>query len=519
MDQEDLPPLENDSEVCANGNCENDSDFTDNDSDEEPMDQGESTICLFCTQVLPSVELALEHIKTVHKVNFSQLKAQFQMDQYSFIKLINCIRLEGISEEKLQNVTTAFWNDEKYLKPKEYESWLSYDYDDLKTETTSTEIAANEANLKALVLKLQEQVKFQQEQLEQASQDMETMRKGFQRLMEKDDKKIETKNKNITCVSSVSLKADEGYFDSYAHFGIHHEMLSDVVRTTSYRDALLKNKDFVKGKYVLDVGCGTSVLSIFASQAGAAKVVGIDNSDIIYNAMDIVKKNNVENITLVKGRLEDTELPEQKFDIIISEWMGYFLLFEGMLDSVIYARDNHLKENGILLPNRCTMSIVGYGNESLFKNHVTFWNDVYGLNMSNMRKEVMHEPLIDIVDAQHILTDANCIADLDLMKVDLNYSNFKYNFELTCCKDGELSSFVGYFDTFFELPEPVMFGTSPNDKPTHWKQVVFFIEEPQAVKKGDVVRGVIHCKRSHKSARSLDIILEAFNKKYTYYLD
>ncbi|KAM7359700.1 arginine methyltransferase 3 [Cochliomyia hominivorax] len=517
MDQEDLPPLEQDDDMCTNGNGENDSDFSDNDS-EEDMDEGEPTTCLFCAQVLTSIDLALEHIKSVHNVNFALLKGKFLMDQYSFIKLINCIRMNNIPAEKFQNIATPFWNDEKYLKPKDYESWLSYDYDELKPETTSVD-SSNEADLKSLILKLQEKVKLQQDQLEQASQDMETMRKGFQRLMEKEDKKVERKNKNIKCVSSVSLKADEGYFDSYAHFGIHHEMLSDVVRTTSYRDALLKNKNFVKGKYILDVGCGTSVLTIFASQAGAAKVVGIDNSDIIYNAMDIVKKNNVDNVTLVKGRLEDTTLPEDKFDIIISEWMGYFLLFEGMLDSVIYARDHHLKENGIVLPNRCTMSIVGYGNDALFKSHVTFWNNVYGLDMSNMRKEVMHEPLIDIVNAEYILTNANCIADLDLMKVDLNYSNFKYNFELTCCKDGELSSFVGYFDTYFELPEPIMFSTSPKDKPTHWKQVVFFIDSPHSVKKDDVVKGVIQCKRSHKSARSLDIILEVFNKKYTYYLD
>lgn len=518
MDQKDLPPLEPEVET-ANGRAENDSDFTDDDSEEECMDQGEPTTCLFCTQVLPSIEEALNHVQTEHNVNFPQLKARFQMDQYSFIKLINCIRVDGITEDKLQNITEVFWSDEKYLKPKEYEPWLSYDFEDLKTELVAVGDAQVQANLKVLLQQFQDKIKLQQDQLEQASQDMETMRKGFQRLMEKEDKNLDNKDKTTNCVSSVSLKADEGYFDSYAHFGIHHEMLSDIVRTTSYRDALLKNKDFVKGKFVLDVGCGTSVLSIFASQAGAAKVVGIDNSDIIYNAMDIVKKNNVENITLVKGRLEDTELPENKFDIIISEWMGYFLLFEGMLDSVIYARDNHLKENGILLPNRCTMSIVGYGNESLFKNHVTFWNNVYGLDMSNMRKEVMHEPLIDVVDSEYILTDANCIADLDLMKVDLNYSNFIYNFELKCCKDGELSSFVGYFDTYFELPEPVMFGTSPNDKPTHWKQVVFFIEQPQKVKEGDVVRGVLQCKRSNKSARSLDIILEVFNKKYTYYLD
>ena len=57
-------------------------------------------------------------------------------------------------------------------------------------------------------------------------------------------------------------------------------------------------------------------------------------------AMDIVRENGLtDKIELHKGRLEDlTELKGKKFDIIVSEWMGYFLLFEGMLDSVIEAR-------------------------------------------------------------------------------------------------------------------------------------------------------------------------------------
>ena len=33
-------------------------------------------------------------------------------------------------------------------------------------------------------------------------------------------------------------------------------------------------------------------------------------------------------------------------DVIISEWMGYFLLFESMLDTVLYARDKYLVEGG-----------------------------------------------------------------------------------------------------------------------------------------------------------------------------
>ena len=64
-------------------------------------------------------------------------------------------------------------------------------------------------------------------------------------------------------------------------------------------------------------------------------------------------------IQLLKGRIEDTHLPFEKVDVIVSEWMGYFLLFEGMLDSLLYARDKHLAPGGWLLPNRCAMYLVG----------------------------------------------------------------------------------------------------------------------------------------------------------------
>lgn len=210
----------------------------------------------------------------------------------------------------------------------------------------------------------------------------------------------------------------------------------------------------------------------------------------------------------------------EKFDIIISEWMGYFLLFEGMLDSVIYARDKHLKEGGILMPNRCTMSIVGYGDEDLYNKHITFWNSVYGLNMSTMKKEVLHEPLIEVVNAEHVLTEPNVIANFDLSTVTIDYSNFTYDFELKCTKDGLLTSFVGYFDTFFEsVPNPVEFSTSPFAKPTHWKQVVFFLEKPMDVRIGEIVSGKLACRRSETRMRSLDVKITAFGKQLTYYLD
>ena len=87
-----------------------------------------------------------------------------------------------------------------------------------------------------------------------------------------------------------------------AHFGIHHEMLSDKVRTETYRDSVAKNVEAIKGKKVLDLGCGTGILSMFCARHGQAEqVVGVDMSSIAHQAMDIVMENKLaDTITIVK---------------------------------------------------------------------------------------------------------------------------------------------------------------------------------------------------------------------------
>jgi protein arginine N-methyltransferase 3 len=67
------------------------------------------------------------------------------------------------------------------------------------------------------------------------------------------------------------------------------DYLQDKVRTESYRDFMYKNPNVFKDKIVLDVGCGTGILSMFAVQAGAQHVYAVDMADIIYQAMDIAR--------------------------------------------------------------------------------------------------------------------------------------------------------------------------------------------------------------------------------------
>lgn len=97
----------------------------------------------------------------------------------------------------------------------------------------------------------------------------------------------------------------------------------------------------------------------FAVRAGAKHVIGVDMSSIIEMAREIVEANGMTSkITLLQGKMEEVELPFPKVDIIISEWMGYFLLYESMLDTVLYARDNYLVPGGKIFPDKATMYIA-----------------------------------------------------------------------------------------------------------------------------------------------------------------
>ena len=82
-------------------------------------------------------------------------------------------------------------------------------------------------------------------------------------------------------------------------------------------------------------------------------------------------------IEVIQGTIESIEIPE-KVDIIISEWMGYFLLRESMLDSVLVARDKFLKPGGAMYPSHANMYLTPIKTHGSQQRVADFHNSMEG---------------------------------------------------------------------------------------------------------------------------------------------
>jgi protein arginine N-methyltransferase 1 len=226
-----------------------------------------------------------------------------------------------------------------------------------------------------------------------------------------------------------SFKGDEkakafdfaNYFCSYAQLYHQKQMLADHNRMAAYHSAILGNADVFKDKVVMDVGTGSGILAVWAAQAGARKVYAIEYTDMAKHAKQVMKANGVDHIvTVIQGAVEDItlpieedqlesddpEFPERVVDIFISEWMGYFLLRESMLDSLIRARDRYLKPTtGLMFPSHTTMYVAPVQDEeerrlncNEYAAAMSDWSDfqettkqVYGVTMEILQNDFDRE--------------------------------------------------------------------------------------------------------------------------------
>lgn len=221
-------------------------------------------------------------------------------------------------------------------------------------------------------------------------------------------------------------------------------LLKDEAFFLTYQKAIQHNRKLFKDKVVLDVGCGTGsvffalisiicdhflffcffsfkgILSMFAAQAGAAKVIGVDTLDYIEDAKAIICENRLADvITFVEleDEIEKIELPDgiEKVDVILSGWMGYSLFQDCTLNNVLAARDKWLSTDGFLFPDRCSLFICGIEDKG-YKEDIIDWysKDVYGFDLSVAREAALAEPHISYVDSRRVVTSHAQLVEIDM---------------------------------------------------------------------------------------------------------
>ncbi|KAJ3304363.1 Protein arginine N-methyltransferase 3 [Kappamyces sp. JEL0829] len=495
-------------------------------SEEELQD----TSCPFCQEVAKTAKDCFHHCKSAHDFDFHSLKAELDLDFFGCMRLVNYSRsaLPSVAGSKSEFVKTSYskWAaDDALLVPVLQDDPLLYAFEqDTESDDETEQKRRNNESLPSLdenatLEELRRQVQQLSAKLaESRASELQARQKieEYVTLMDTITVSIDQAAYPIAQDDAAPKRvgdADVGnyYYESFAGNDIHETMLKDSVRTESYRDFVYNNKSYFKNKVVLDVGCGTGILSMFAAKAGAAKVFSVDNSDIVYKAMEIVRENKLDHIISVhKGKVEDIVLPVKKVDIIISEWMGYFLLFEGMLDSVLAARDKYLAADGIMAPSSTKTLIAACGDEDLYNNTAHFWNDVYGFSMTPMKTDIFQNALLTVVSGDSLISDSAVVKTIETKTVTAPALDFSQEFVLNVHKDGKIYAFCGWFDTFFEGQhlDSVMFSTSAQTTPTHWMQTLFLLKTPIAVSAADVVKGRLTCVKSKSNPRELDVEID-----------
>eukprot|EP00804_Cyclotella_cryptica_P026079 CCRYP_013940-RA/>CCRYP_013940-RA protein AED:0.07 eAED:0.07 QI:171/1/1/1/1/1/3/396/500 len=374
------------------------------------------------------------------------------------------------------------------------------------------------------------------------------------------------------------------YFCAYSQLYHQKQMLTDHNRMAAYHSAICGNADLFKDKIVMDVGTGSGILAVWAAQAGARRVYAVEYTDMAKHARRVVEANGVAHIvTVIQGAVEDIILPKSDWeelgltpepndspsstrvvDIILSEWMGYFLLRESMLDSLVRARDTFLKPTtGIMMPSHATMLLAPIFDEEErraqhneyaaamedWKEFAQTTQNVYGVDMSVLENDFDREQKEYYVLSSRwaelgtgCLLAAPCVVkELDMHVCTVEDARgvglamgqdegsgvpFDFDIEGRRHDDGHgmagssVSGFAGWFTVDFksrsddagrdaapQVPNPAYLSTGPEMGYTHWGQQVFHLPAaiPVLADQTTRIQGTMEMMRTKESARLYNV--------------
>mmetsp|Transcript_20474 Transcript_20474/g.82871 ORF Transcript_20474/g.82871 Transcript_20474/m.82871 type:complete len:289 (-) Transcript_20474:2660-3526(-) len=282
-------------------------------------------------------------------------------------------------------------------------------------------------------------------------------------------------------------------------------MLLDKPRTEWYMKTISSLN--LSHKSVLDVGAGSGILSLSAASAGAKHVHAVEAAPLVGRALAQTFKTNKVDGSVHATKVEDLELDE-KVDVIVSEWMGFYLLHESMLDSVVLSRDKFLKPGGIMVPSQAKIFLSLVSVPNLYHERVSFWDNVCGYDMSSLKSmaimKLIGSPTCDVVKPENLISDVAEYAAFDLTTVTSSeLAHLERKIVFTVARDSSFHGICCFFDVGMGNGDPL--STSPHAPATHWKQSLFMLGGEYQVKASEKVEATVEMRRAADNPRQYAI--------------
>ena len=331
------------------------------------------------------------------------------------------------------------------------------------------------------------------------------------------------KRKMATLADDVAA-IDKVYFDGYLDHTVHKKMLGDATRMNAYRAAVEANVHLFKDKVVLDIGAGTGILSLLSAKAGAKRVFAVEASAMASDCRKTVEENGFgEVITVVNSKVEDIgdKLPGDvtKVDVIISEWMGLLLVQESVLDSVLWARDHFLAEDGVLFPSHARI----YFCPASLSKELAVWDDVLGFKFEPLKRRAKEQLLLtsplrrtlsgdDLMATKPMLFKYFNLKTMQVSSVRSMRSTLPFTLK------GPFDAIAVWFDVRFAYgtnsedsgsgKDVIVLSTSPTEPFTHWEQAVVVLPQTVPTPEGAVVKIGCVMSQSEENFRHYEIGFE-----------
>lgn len=269
--------------------------------------------------------------------------------------------------------------------------------------------------------------------------------------------------------------AGAGFASPVEHFG----MVRDTVRVSAYRRAIFRH---CRDKTVVEIGCGSGILSIFAAKAGARRVIAIEESSIADLAAAMFAANGVaDRVELRRANSRDVSLDERA-DVILHEVLGVDPFGENILSFIEDARDRLLAPGGMLIPSALEVCCVGFEvHDRPYLDHARACAELselegpYGVDFGAFRRFVndardrFKRPLGNLGDAQfepRILT-----AETQLCRIDFGSGSPldvapRNDLRLRVAQPGTLGGVLVYFRA--QLDDETVLSNAPWAPRTSW---------------------------------------------------